>query len=64
MNVVFTLQVLIQVGWMDDLRFYDIGWMDGWMTCDFTSFLTVFQLYQENRWVIMISFVQWNPVYD
>ena len=22
--------------------------MDGWMTCDFTSFLTVFQSYQDD----------------
>ena len=27
--------------------------MDGWMTCDFTSFLTVFQLYQGNVRMIM-----------
>ena len=27
--------------------------MDGWMTCDFTSFLTVFQSYQDNVWMIM-----------
>ena len=31
------------------------GWdgMDGWMTCDFTSFLTVFQSYQDDVWMIM-----------
>ena len=40
--------------------------MDGWMTCDFTSFLTVFQLhvYQNDGWVIMEGCVQRNPVYD
>ena len=27
--------------------------MDGWMTCDFTSFLTVFQSYQDDVWMIM-----------
>ena len=27
--------------------------MDGWMTCNFTSFLTVFQSYQDNVWMIM-----------
>ena len=32
--------------------------MDGWMTCDFTSFLRVFQSYQDQGWV------QWNSVYD
>ena len=27
--------------------------MGGWMTCDFTSFLTVFQSYQDDVWMIM-----------
>ena len=27
--------------------------MDGWMTCDFTSFLTVFQSYQADVKMIM-----------
>ena len=27
--------------------------IDGWMTCDFTSFLTVFQSYQDDVWMIM-----------
>ena len=26
---------------------------DGWMTLDFTSVLTVFQLYQDDGWMIM-----------
>ena len=26
--------------------------MDGWMTCDFMSFLNVFQSYQDDGWVI------------
>ena len=34
-----------------------------WMTCDFSSFLTVFQSYQGDEWVIM-KCLQWNPVYD
>ena len=30
------------------------GWMmDGQMTCDFTSYLKVFQSYLDNGWVIM-----------
>ena len=29
--------------------------MDGWMTSDFTSFLTIFQSYQDNIWMIMKS---------
>ena len=36
--------------------------MDGWMTCDFTSFLTVFQSYQDDVWMIMKGCVQWNSV--
>ena len=27
--------------------------MDGWMTCDFTSFSTVFELYQDDERLIM-----------
>ena len=26
--------------------------MDGWMTCDFTSFLTVFPSYQDDVWIV------------
>ena len=36
--------------------------LDGWMTCDFTSFLTVFQSYQDDV-RIMKGCVQWNSVY-
>ena len=36
--------------------------IDGCMTCDFTSFSTVFQSYQDDGRVIMEGFVQWNPV--
>ena len=35
--------------------------MDGWMTCDFTSFSTVFQSYQADGRLIMKGYVQWNP---
>ena len=38
-------------------------WMDGWTTCDFTSFLTVFQSYQDDDWMIIEGCVQWNSVY-
>ena len=34
--------------------------MDGWTTCDFTSFLKVFQSYQDDVWMIMKGCVQWN----
>ena len=34
----------------------------GWMTCDFTSFLTVFQSYQDDVRLIMKGCVQWNSV--
>ena len=37
--------------------------IDGWMTCDFTSFSTVFQSYQDDGSMIMKGCVQWNPVY-
>ena len=38
-------------------------WMDGWMTCDFTSFSTVFQSYQDDGRLIMKGCVQWNSIY-
>ena len=38
--------------------------IDGWMTSDFTSYLTVFQSYQHHVWVIIEGCVQWNTVYD
>ena len=34
------------------------GWMAGWMTCDFTSFSTVFQSYQDDGRLIMKDCVQ------
>ena len=34
--------------------------IDGQVTCNFTSFSTVFQSYQDDRQVIMKGFVQWN----
>ena len=36
---------------------------DGWMTCDLTSFLTVFQSYQDDVGMIMRGCVQWNSDY-
>ena len=38
------------------------GRMAGWMICDFTSFITVFQSYQDDVWMIMKGCVQWNSV--
>ena len=38
--------------------------MDGWMTCEFTSFSTVFQSYQDDGRMIMKGCVQWNLLYD
>ena len=35
-----------------------VGLMNGWMTCDFTSFSTVFQLNQDNGGMIMKDCVQ------
>ena len=37
--------------------------MDGWITCDFTSFSTVFQIYQDEGGLIMKGFVHWSSVY-
>ena len=37
--------------------------VDEWMTCDFTSFSTVFQSYQDDRRMVMKGCVQWNPIY-
>ena len=38
------------------------GWMDGWIICDFISFSTVFQAYQDDGRMIMKGSVQWNTV--
>ena len=35
---------------------------NGWVTCDFMSFSTVFQLYQDDEPMIMKDYVQWDPV--
>ena len=32
--------------------------MDGWITCDFTSFSTVYKSYQDDEWLIMKGCVQ------
>ena len=40
------------------------GWMDGWMTCNFTPLSIVFQSYQDNGQMIMKGCVQWMPVYS
>ena len=37
--------------------------MDGWMICDFLSFSTVFQSYQDDERLIMKGCVQWSSVY-
>ena len=36
----------------------------GWVTCNFTSFSTVFQSYQDNGWMIMKGCMQFNPIYS
>ena len=41
------------------LSFY----IDGWMTCDFALFSTVFQSYQDDGQMIMKVCVQLKPVY-
>ena len=40
------------------------GGLVGWIICDFTSYSTVFQLYQDDDRMIMKGFVQWNPIYS
>ena len=50
--VIPTLSPLPLLIWSSDLRF---------LTCDFTSFSTVFQSYQDDGWVIMKGCVQWTP---
>ena len=37
--------------------------MDGRMTCEFTSFSTVFHSYQDDGRLIMKGCVPWNSVY-
>ena len=37
--------------------------MDGWITCNLTSFWTVFQSYQVDEKLIIKGCVQWNSVY-
>ena len=37
--------------------------VNGMMTCNFTSFSTVFQLDQDDGWMRMKSYLQRNPVY-
>ena len=37
--------------------------MNGWLICDLGSFLTVFQSYQADGWMIMKGCMQCNPVY-
>ena len=48
------------------LKYLLHGWIDGWMNwlmnCDLTSFLKVFQSYQDNVEMIMKDCVHWNPV--
>ena len=37
---------------------------DGWMTCDFMSFSTVFHSYQDDEQMIMNGCAQLNPIYS
>ena len=37
--------------------------LDGWVTCDFMSCLTVFQSYQDDGRMMIKGCAQWNPVY-
>ena len=44
-------------------RRWMVGWMDGWIPCDLTSIIPVFQSYQDDVRMIMKGCVQWNSVY-
>ena len=37
------------------------GRIDGWMDCNFASFSTVFQPYQDDGRMIVKGCMQWNP---
>ena len=37
--------------------------IDGWITCNFTSFSTVFQSYKDDGRVIVKDCAQLNPIY-
>ena len=52
------LFVLINIKLKSRLRL-----LDGWITCDFTSFSTVFQSYQDDGRLIMNGCVQWNSIH-
>ena len=41
-----------------------LTWCLGWMTCNFTSFSTVFQSNQDGGSFIMKGCVLWNPFLD
>ena len=47
----------------DEVENEDEERYDGWMTCYFTSFSTVFQSCQDNGMLIMKGCVQWNTIY-
>ena len=53
----------ISLCWLASLCVFHPFYKDGWMTCDFTSFPTVFQSYQDDVRMIMKGGVQWNSVY-
>ena len=43
--------------------FRSLRCIDGCITCGFTSFLTVFQSYQDDGRLMMLGCVQWNSVH-
>ena len=51
-------------GYSGQLTIVTIRHMDGWITCDFTSFsIDIFQSYQDDGWLIIKGCEQWNSVY-
>ena len=65
-------EVVLMMG-LKTLCFYNVIWkiipvtpsiLDEWMTCNFTSFSTVFQSCQDDGRLIMKGCVEWNSVYS
>ena len=63
---IFTVLSLALTAMLDKKAFYQLSAVDlrvdEWMTCNFTSFSTVLQSYQDDGHVIIKGCVQWNPI--
>ena len=63
--IILVVPILKHITVVFKVHVHDV-WMDGWLTCDLTSFSTVhvFQLYQDDERLIMTGGVQWNLLYS